>query len=188
MSNVFFISDLHFGHRNIINFEPDYRKGKDVDEHNLWLVNRWNSVVNKRDVVYVLGDVVFGVDNFKWLHMLTGQKHLLLGNHDTYPMHHYTEHFVRIHPGLYGYKGYWLSHAPIHEEELRGRRNVHGHVHSNSIPYRYAAGVPDPRYLNVCVEMCDGVPVPLDDLPAHLETMTRIFKEKRERARGGQDG
>lgn len=178
MSHVYFISDLHFGHKNIINFEPVYRKGKDVDEHNLWLVKQWNSVINKRDVVYVLGDIVFGVDNFRWLYMLNGEKHCLLGNHDTYPIEHYQEHFKRIHPGLYGYKGYWLSHAPIHEDELRGRQNIHGHVHSSSIVQRYKAGATDDRYLNVCVEMCDGVPIRLDQLDTHHRNMDRIMREK----------
>ena len=157
--SVYFISDLHYGHKSILSFEPELREGHDVDSHNLWLVNQWNSVVtSKRDVVYVLGDVVFGVDNFRWLYMLNGEKHLIMGNHDTYPLERYLEHFVRIHPGLYGYKGYWLSHAPIHEDELRGRKNIHGHVHSKSIK--------DNRYINVCVETCAGVPQTLAQLEA----------------------
>lgn len=178
MSNVFFISDLHIGHRSILNFEPLFRKGRDVDEHNLWLVQQWNSVVtSKRDVVYVLGDVVFGVDNFRWLHMLNGQKHLIMGNHDTYDLRHYLEHF-RIHPGLYGYKGYWLSHAPIHEDELRGRQNIHGHVHSQSIQDRYRANRVDKRYINASVETCAGVPIAMEDLPNHHERMETVLRER----------
>lgn len=30
---------------------------------------------------------------------------------------------------LVKYKGFWLSHAPIHPEELRGCKNIHGHCH-----------------------------------------------------------
>tara|TARA_R110000765_G_scaffold367491_2_gene457637 strand:- start:742 stop:972 length:231 start_codon:yes stop_codon:yes gene_type:complete len=53
--------------------------------------------------------------------------------------------------GLVKYKGIWLSHAPIHESELRGKFNVYGHSHTASID--------DDRYLCVSCEQVDYKPV-----------------------------
>ena len=55
-----------------------------------------------------------------------------------------------------------MSHAPIHPNELRGRFNLHGHVHQNSITL--PDGSLDDRYINCCVEMSYGIPQSLDKL------------------------
>ena len=44
---VFFISDHHFGHKQIINFET--RPFEDVDVMNASMIESWNSVVGKDD-------------------------------------------------------------------------------------------------------------------------------------------
>ena len=55
--STYFISDLHLGHRKILEYSPA-RGGKTIDEHDEWLVSQWNSVVrNKKDLVWVLGDI-----------------------------------------------------------------------------------------------------------------------------------
>ena len=56
MSNLFFTSDLHHGHKSILNWQGHTRGGSDLEEHSLWLVEQWNSVVSKRDTVVVLGE------------------------------------------------------------------------------------------------------------------------------------
>ena len=55
MSRKFYISDLHFGHKNILGF--DNRPFVDIEQMNNELIRRWNSVVSDGDVVYVLGDM-----------------------------------------------------------------------------------------------------------------------------------
>jgi calcineurin-like phosphoesterase family protein len=79
----------------------------------------------------------------------------VLGNHDIFPISEYQKYFTKIH-GLTKYKGFWLSHAPIHSEELRGKINIHGHVHNKIIV--------DPRYRSVCVEALNGKPISLSSL------------------------
>lgn len=82
MSNLFFTSDLHFGHKNIIKFCN--RPFSSVEEMNDGLVARWNDVVKPNDTVWVLGDFAFtNIDHIKEiLERLNGNIHMVLGNHD----------------------------------------------------------------------------------------------------------
>ncbi len=52
MPNTFLIADTHLGHRNIwARFEPAARPFSSQEEHDEAIVERWNSVVGRRDVV-----------------------------------------------------------------------------------------------------------------------------------------
>lgn len=80
---VFFTSDLHFGHDNIIKFCG--RHYVDVKEMNRDLTERWNSRISDRDYVFVLGDFIWSKsrhDTRRYISRLDGRIHLLLGNHD----------------------------------------------------------------------------------------------------------
>jgi calcineurin-like phosphoesterase family protein len=159
LSKVYAISDLHLGHDKILHFSP-MRGGKTTEEHDQWIISQWNSVITKRDTVWVLGDVAFSLDALKKVALLKGNKNLVRGNHDREAIHEYKYLFSNVY-GLIRKNGLWLSHAPIHPQELRGSKNVHGHVHQNPI---LLDGKPDPRYINVCVEALNGIPVLLDSL------------------------
>jgi len=149
MSNVWFCSDLHFGHKGIERF-----RGQSEALNRERIKNDWKSVVTKRDVVYVLGDAAFTMDTVSDFEQLPGQKFLIRGNHDKLNTAVYLKYFDEVY-GLLKYKEFWLSHAPIHPDELRGRRNLHGHVHFHNIqsnigdtPYLQD----HPMYLNCCPE------------------------------------
>lgn len=173
MSNVYVISDLHLGHENILKFAGKYRSwANTVEEHDWALISRIRSVCrSKRDVLYVLGDVAMQVGRLELLNEIPARKILVRGNHDTFQDGVYRKYFDSIQGIVhkrYNSQGYWFSHAPIHPVELRGRRNVHGHVHANSILQRVQANIgclADPRYINVCVENCDGYPINIAELP-----------------------
>lgn len=165
MSKVYFTSDLHFGHTNIMRWQQDpYLRGNAAssDEHDEWLIDEWNKIVKKRDLVWVLGDVAMGkgekgVENLSKVGSLNGTKHLILGNHDDALQEYYHYYFSFIR-GMFRYKRHWLTHAPIHTNELRGLPNIHGHVHTNTVE--------DSRYINVCVEenmKRNGTPLVLFD-------------------------
>ena len=51
----FYISDLHFGHKNALSF--DNRPFTTIEEHDNLIINNWNEVVNIDDDVYILGDI-----------------------------------------------------------------------------------------------------------------------------------
>ena len=154
MSRVFVTSDTHYWHHNVLKFEPEARPFSSVEEMNEVLVDRWNAVVTKRDLVWHLGDVCFGrIENLEILSRLNGQKKLVLGNHDTHPAHVYLKYFRDV-KACVPYDGCLLSHVPIHPSQFyRFEANVHGHLHSKVVMHTTEMfTLPDPRYFNVSVE------------------------------------
>jgi calcineurin-like phosphoesterase family protein len=161
MSEVFLISDTHFGHKGIINFSgaKSYRPFNTIEEHDAELVKRWNSVVGKRDIVWHLGDFCFGKRNLPIAAELNGLKKLVLGNHDMYATDDYLKYFHKVY-GACEFKGAILTHIPVHESQFsRYFMNVHGHLHSNILS--------DPRYFNVSAERVDLTPIPWDEVLNH---------------------
>lgn len=164
MSRVYFISDLHLGHKRILEFSGALREGSTVEEHDRLLIRKWNNLVRKRDLVYVLGDVCMH-STLDIVGELQGRKVLIRGNHDQFKTTEYLKYFEEVH-GIMKYKRYWLSHAPVHPDELRGCHNIHGHVHHNTVKI-YSEGeglIYDSRYINVCCEVNNSIPIPFEDI------------------------
>lgn len=164
MSNIYFISDLHLGHKSILQFAKQYRSwATTLDEHDHTLIERIRSTCNsKRDRLFILGDVCFDITKMELLNSIPCEKILVRGNHDRFDMGTYAKYFTGI-GGIMSYKGYWLTHCPIHPQELRGKMNICGHVHHNSVR-NMLTGELDNRYINVCVENCNGYPINLEDI------------------------
>lgn len=81
--NIFFSSDHHFFHENVIKYSN--RPFKDVEEMNHEMITRHNQVVTPQDIVYFLGDFCFTTDVdaiVKILKSMNGEKHFIPGNHD----------------------------------------------------------------------------------------------------------
>lgn len=80
--NVFFVSDTHFDHENIIRFSN--RPFKDAEEMNRTLITNWNNKVPPDGLVFHLGDFAWG-GYPKWKtirEQLNGDIILIEGNHD----------------------------------------------------------------------------------------------------------
>ena len=79
---IFFVSDTHFCHENIIKYCR--RPFKDIEENDEELIRRWNEKVPKDGIVFHLGDVAFGNTNRvdEILKRLNGKIYLVIGNHD----------------------------------------------------------------------------------------------------------
>lgn len=126
MSAVYFLSDLHLGHKNICKFRPGFTS---VEEHNALIKENYHKRVTKRDTVYFLGDVAFDAESLADVKTWAGAKKILIaGNHclDHFSMKDLVEAYDEVY-SLKKYKEFWLSHAPIHPDELRGKINIHGH-------------------------------------------------------------
>lgn len=57
---------------------------EDTAAHDAWLLDLWRSTVDKKDMVYILGDLTFfkSEDARHLLEKLPGRKYLIAGNHD----------------------------------------------------------------------------------------------------------
>lgn len=83
MNKIWFTSDTHYGHTNVIKYAN--RPFKDAHEMDEAMIANWNKVVAPNDVVYHLGDFAFIRSEEDVLHILDrlmGTKILILGNHD----------------------------------------------------------------------------------------------------------
>ena len=143
MQKVFFTSDLHFGHANVIRF--DGRPFETVEEMNEELIKRWNNKVSPGDLVYVLGDFVWkAAANYlvDILKRLNGQIILIAGNHDTHivkngkakkmfaAIKHYDDICVTLENGET--RRCILSHyfMPLYNGHYYNAIHLHGHSHN----------------------------------------------------------
>lgn len=188
--NIFFISDMHFGHANMctfINYDgTKVRNFNSFEEADEAMIKNWNSVVSDGDVVYVLGDVAYScrkeyADSI--LVRLKGQKRLIAGNHDLWSTQWYLKHFKYVR-GCCHLDNFYLSHTPIHPSSKgRFKLNIHGHIHGERVmETRYEAvyegyeadlrmrHTPDPFYFNVSVDYnYRYTPVPYEEIQEYYQ-------------------
>lgn len=170
MSKSYLCSDWHLGHKNIIKWSGDFRQGDTPEENAELLLSNAGEILKKRDTLYCLGDMFFDEKYIEAFKTLPGKKILLRGNHDKMHTCKYLKIFAEVY-GLRTFKGFWLSHGPVHPDELRGRKSIHGHCHQKSIMLN---GKPDPRYINVCVENTNGYPIDFDLIREDINTWQMI--------------
>tara|TARA_R110000868_G_scaffold53164_1_gene167187 strand:+ start:1345 stop:1716 length:372 start_codon:yes stop_codon:yes gene_type:complete len=122
-----------------------------------------------------MGDAAFDKESLDLIGNLRARKILIKGNHDDMVSSiDQAAVFEEIH-GMLKYKGMWLVHAPLHPDEIRGRKGVvHGHVHNKSIMKKtwYGTKVLDKRYFNTCVDVIypktKSMFVSLDDIKTYF--------------------
>lgn len=152
---IYYSSDLHFNHLNII--KSCNRPFKSIDEMNDILIKNWNDRVRSIDSIYFLGD--FGVPKnlndvegiLNLVKKLNGIKYLVQGNHDSRLLKN--NEFCSLFEEISIYKKVndndryvILMHYPLEvwERSYCGSYHVHGHVHKNTlrkIPRRFNAGI-----------------------------------------------
>src|ERR1700692_3925644 len=100
-NEVWVISDQHFDHGNILNFQKSgghkLREFKDVNHMNEYMIEKHNSVVRPQDKVYCLGDFAMKDRGILYARRLNGHKRLILGNHDYGNMRLYLPYFESIY-------------------------------------------------------------------------------------------
>ena len=171
---LWLISDTHFSHANILNFtdaagariRPEFDT---VTQMNEAMIERWNSVVKPADHVYHLGDVTMlrGAARKQvepLLRRLNGHKRLVMGNHDLNAAEWYLEFFEKV-MAIRVLNNWVMTHIPVHPASLgRFTGNIHGHIHRSHV--LTSLHHPDPRYVNVSVEVINYTPVPLESITA----------------------
>lgn len=171
MAEIWFISDTHFFHSNILKFlDKDglpFRRFSSIEEMNETIVSNWNAVIAPSDHVYHLGDVTFRYDRpfAELMSRLKGCKRLVIGNHDKLKNQALLKWFDKVMLWR-GFKEHDFTavHIPLMLSSLRdGKFCVHGHIHQNLMA--------DPHYINLCVEHTNYAPV-------HLESLCKTIKER----------
>ena len=134
---IYYISDLHFGHRNVIGM--DGRPFETIEEMDETLIRLWNERVTDEDDVYILGDFAYRNGNTAswYLRRLKGRKHLIIGNHDRLTIQDAKAmaYFASVEKmSLINDNGRMVSlcHFPLAEwnGKRRGGYHVHGHLHN----------------------------------------------------------
>jgi calcineurin-like phosphoesterase family protein len=171
--SVYLTSDFHLGHRNICKYRPRFKTTEEHDEFMFSLLE----TLPKRALVFMLGDFLFDGDHYdayiERLSKLDCRIRLVLGNHDSLKL--MNESIFEHREPLTNYKSMWLSHCPIHPQEMRGRKLcVHGHLHSEIV---LLGDKPDLRYFNVNIEDNNYELVPLDTIKNYLIQSSYIFNK-----------
>lgn len=172
---TYFISDLHFGHKNIIKLcNRPFATPEEMDKT---LTENWNNTVAKEDKVFVLGDVSFYPQEKtkKIITNLNGQKLLVKGNHDEKSNQWYVDcGFKKVYDMPVLFQDFFLlSHKPLEWLDQEGVfGNFHGHIHND---HRYLHITQ--RSYNVSVEINNYTPVLFEDMVAK---MYKVEQEKGE--------
>jgi calcineurin-like phosphoesterase family protein len=142
---VFFTSDHHFFHQNIIGHCD--RPFLDVNEMDEFMIQEWNNTVGPGDLVYHLGD--FAITGYsqkhkpkveKLLRKLNGTKILIAGNHDSHAVLK-AEGWANVRKGIHHIKvdgqRFILCHYGMRTWQFKSKGAIHlyGHSHGNLPPF-----------------------------------------------------
>lgn len=180
---IFYTSDPHYHHRNIIKYCS--RPFSSIEEMHEQLIERWNAKVSDTDDVYLLGDFVFAKQNEaqivaqKILDQLNGNIYFVPGNHDSKPIKIMTQ---QLNPAgvRYGKKG-WKDVSPLMEIKDNGRhvvlchfqmkvwnRSHHGSYHLFGHSHGSLEGTT--QSTDVGVDCWDFTPVTLDECIERMQS------------------
>ena len=158
---IFFVSDPHFDHANIIDYCK--RPFSDVNEMNHVIEENWRTMIPSDGRVIFLGDMSFGRGSRSprwWAERLNGRKIYIKGNHDRGVGEHSNIKTVdRIaKSGLLILSGcrIYLNHFPDNIPNDWKGWSVHGHIHNNG-PFLNVGR----KRINVSLDVTKFKPVPL---------------------------
>ena len=187
---LFFTSDIHYGHKNIIDYCD--RPFDSVEEMNNTLINLWNDVVPDDGLVFLLGDVAMKEPlALEFLSQVNGVVVLVKGNHDT------TSLIRSVNKGAYKDMGWKYKYKMLEIIDLKvedpdvgdpgmrmalchypmgawnygfhGAVQLYGHVHS--VPGKDCYYKPTSKQIDVGVDANDFTPI------SYIDLMKRLTKK-----------
>ena len=183
---IWFTSDTHFSHANIIRFSG--RPFGSVEEMNDELIRRWNETVPEDDIVFHLGDFCLGGSK-DWndiMHRLHGKIYLILGNHDMKNIKQgFMSRFELVTQQMtirVGGQGIILNHNPFlaYGGSYRDVWQLFGHVHSGPLSN---TGLDLPRLkmlfplqYDVGVDNNDFRPISFSEVKAKIEAQVEAAR------------
>lgn len=192
MSRIWFTSDYHMGHRNIIGLCD--RPFADIMEMESEIIKRHNAIVGPDDVVYDLGDFAYRCSAehaVECLRALKGRRTMLWGNHDK-PLRQAVRRGLLddlVGVGKITFVGdpepqfqtglnvvienqrIVLAHYAQRtwQGSFRGAWHLYGHSHGNLPPFR--------KSMDVGVDAWDFRPVSFEEIRARMNEVTEAFSE-----------
>ncbi len=193
--NIFFISDFHLWHKNVIGFDNrpflDEAGNPDVLAMHQTIIKNWNDTVGDNDIVFYLGDLVFG--RKEWansvIFALRGKIHYIIGNHDKYndvvdykrfesvndyvdlnidgDPEHPNEHFVLMHYPIYSWNR--MHHGSSH---------IHGHSHGNLHHGESADYYKNRRVIDVGCNVINYTPISYKEIISRFKNIKTNVKKK----------
>lgn len=171
MKEIFFVSDMHFGHNNIIKYcDRPFTNVETMDDA---LVRNWNATVGTLDTVYHLGDWAF--NNYERIGELKGNIISIPGNHDQerekkllpFLNNGFTQeiHYLKIDRE----KRFVLCHYPFETWNRHYQYHLHGHTHGMTHGYGQYNG-------NKFNRMDVGVDATKLYRPVHIEEVLNMIK------------
>lgn len=183
---VWFTSDTHFGHENIIRYCN--RPFRNAEQMNAELIRRWRETVPEDGIVFHLGDFAHGNARL-WndiLSALPGHKYLILGNHDMKALRQgYMGRFELVSQQMtirVGGQAIVLNHNPFlcYGGSYRDVWQLFGHVHSGPASH---TGLDHPRLrmlfplqYDVGVDNNDFRPISFAEVKAKIEAQVAAAK------------
>lgn len=184
--NLYFTADSHFNHANIIKFCN--RPFNNVEQMNETLIDNWNQVVGKDDIVFHLGDFCLGgaAEWTKLLDRLNGKIYLILGNHDLKNIRQgFIQRFEHVALQMFitvDKQKMYLSHYPFlcFEGGYKDVWQLFGHVHTRKnntgidaerLQYLY------PTQYDVGVDNNDFKPVSFEEVKVIIDRQVEQLKQ-----------
>ena len=174
MSDIWFTSDTHFSHTNIIKYcnRPFY-SAKEMDAT---LITNWNCLVKPNDIVYHLGDVSFNPERV--VDKLNGKIILIYGNHDKRRFNDLYHEVRQTHEMEIGDFKCLLTHVPLIDDGFYKKSVlpslsllkdydfiICGHVHEK--------WKVNGKNVNVGMDVWDMKPIHIDELAKFLTEIER---------------
>lgn len=173
MVNIFFTSDTHLGHANIIKYCN--RPFNSLEEMNNTIIRNWNNIVKPEDTVFFLGDFCFknttggkegegiNVTSDSWRKQLNGDIIFIKGNHDKNNTNNTKLTSATLKMGGYDM---FLVHNP-EDYNHKFKINLVGHVHEK---WKYKI-INKNLLINVGVDIWDFKPVSFEKLYKFIKSL-----------------
>ncbi len=178
---MWFISDSHFGHANIIKFcNRPFSCCEEMDET---MIERWNSVVEPKDIVYHLGDFALCRNSYakSILERLNGIIYLCRGSHDKTVLNGgLSKYFADIRESYvieYNKQTIYLAHHchKVWPRSHWGVWHLFGHSHGGLDDYSETEG----KLLDVGVDNYDFGPWHIEDIETIMASRPLNFNDLR---------